>query len=49
MCRIFTTGLTMMGSHFQKVTRMGSHIFSFLGVRHFLIFTVSKGTRMFVL
>ena len=28
---------------------MGSHIFGFLGVRQFLIFTVSKRTRMFVL
>ena len=28
---------------------MGSHIFGFLGVRQFFIFTVSKRTRMFVL
>ena len=28
---------------------MGSHIFGFLGVRQFFIFTVSKPTRMFVL
>ena len=37
--RIFTTGLTIMGSH----------IFGFFGVRQFFIFTVRKGTRMFVL
>ena len=28
---------------------MGSHIFGFLGVRLFFIFTVSKRNRMFVL
>ena len=28
---------------------MGSHIFGFLGVRQFFMFTVSKHTRMFVL
>ena len=28
---------------------MGSHIFGFLGVRLFVIFTVSKRTRMFLL
>ena len=28
---------------------MGSHIFRIFGVRQFFIFTVSKGTRMFVL
>ena len=28
---------------------MGSHIFGFLGVRQFLIFTVGKRNRMFVL
>ena len=33
----------------EYVTRMGSHIFVFLGVRQFLVFTVRKGTRMFVL
>ena len=27
---------------------MGSHIFGFFGVRQFLLFTVSKCTRMFV-
>ena len=27
---------------------MGSHIFGFLGVRQFFIFTVGKRTRMFV-
>ena len=37
--RTFTTGLT----------RMGSHICGFFRVRQFLIFTVSKRTRMFVL
>ena len=43
-----------MGSHFHDwidyngVTRMGSHIFAFLGVRQFFIFTVSKRTRMFI-
>ena len=47
MGRIFTTGLTIMGSHFQRVTRMGSHIFCSFGVRRFFIFTVSKRTRMF--
>ena len=44
MCRwmalIFTTGLTIMGSHFQRVTRMGSHMFCFFGVKQFFIFTV---------
>ena len=50
----------MMGSHFHDwidyngvalstVTRMGSYIFRFLGVKTFFIFTVSKRTRMFVL
>ena len=50
-----------MGSHFhdwidyngvafsESFFRMGSHIFCFFGVRQFFIFTVSKGTRMFVL
>ena len=49
-----------MGSHFHDwidyngvafsiVTRMGSHIFVFWGVRQFFIFTVSKRTKMFVL
>ena len=28
---------------------MGSHIFGFLGLRLFVIFTVSKRTRMFLL
>ena len=37
------------GVAFQRVTRMGSHIFCFFGVRQFFIFTVSKGTRMLVL
>ena len=34
---------------FNRVTRMGSHIFGFLGVKQFFTFTVSKRTRMFVL
>ena len=50
-----------MGSHFhdwidynvvafsESFFRMGSHIFCFFGIRQFFIFTVSKGTRMFVL
>ena len=37
------------GVSFNGVTRMGLHIFGFLGVRQFFIFTVSKRTRMFVL
>ena len=37
------------GVAFSRVTRMGSRIFWFLGVRQFFIFTVSKRTRMFVL
>ena len=37
------------GHIFNRVTRMGSHIFGFFGVRQFFIFTVSKRTRMFVL
>ena len=37
------------GGIFKRVTRMGSHIFEFLGVRQFFISTVSKRTRMFVL
>ena len=37
------------GVAFSIVTRMGSHIFGFLVVRLFVIFTVSKRTRMFVL
>ena len=37
------------GRIFNRVTRMGSHIFGFLGVRQFFIFAVSKHTRMFVL
>ena len=47
-----------MGSHFHdwsdyngvtfRVTRIGSHIFRFLVVRQFFIFTVSKRTRMFI-
>ena len=36
---IFTTGLTIMGSH----------TFGFLGARQFFIFTDSKRTRMFEL
>ena len=40
--RIFTSGLTIMGSHFQRVTRVRSCIFSFLGVRQFFTFTVSN-------
>ena len=49
-----------MGSHFHNwidynevafsiELLKGSHIFGFLGVRQFFIFTVSKCTRMFVL
>ena len=34
---------------FNRVTRMGSHIFGFWGVKQFFTFTVSKRTRMFVL
>ena len=37
------------GCIFNRVTRMGSHIFEFFGVRQFFILTVSKPTRMFVL
>ena len=37
--RIFTTGLTIIESHFQRVTRTGSHIFCLFGVRQFFIFT----------
>ena len=36
-------------AYFNRVTRIGSHIFRFFGVRQFFIFTVSKCTRMFVL
>ena len=51
---IFTTGLTIMGSHtFTTVLSIiGSYIFGFFflgGVRQFFIFTVSKPTGMFVL
>ena len=35
------------GGVFNRVTRMGSHISRFLGVRLFFTFTVSKRTRMF--
>ena len=37
------------GRIFNRVTRMGSHIFGFLGVRLFVIFTVSKRTTIFLL
>ena len=37
--RIFTTGLT----------RMGSHIFGFFGARQFFTFTASKSTRLFIM
>ena len=47
--RIFTTGLTIKGRIFNRVARMGSHIFGFLGVRRFFTFMVSKRTRMFEL
>ena len=40
------TGSLFTGYRF---TRMGSHIFGFWGVKPFIIFTVSKRTRMFVL
>ena len=33
--RIFTTGLTIMGLHFSRVTRMGSQIFGISGIRKF--------------
>ena len=36
-------------AYFNRVTRIGSHIFGFFGVRQFFIFTVSKRTGMFVL
>ena len=38
-----------VGRIVNRVTRMGSYIFRFLGVKKFFIFTVSKRTRMFVL
>ena len=47
--RIFTTGLTIMGSYFRLITRMVSHIIGFWGLRQVFIFTVSKRTKMFVL
>ena len=31
--RIFTTGLTILGLYFSRVTRMGSHIFGISGMR----------------
>ena len=37
------------GRIFNRVIKMGSHIFEFFGVRQFFIFTVSKRNRMFVL
>ena len=37
------------GRIFNRVTRIGSHIFGFLGVRQFFVLKVSKRTRMFVL
>ena len=43
------TGLTIMGLHFKRVTRMGLHNFGFFGVRELFIFTVSKRIRIFVL
>ena len=51
---IFTTGLTITGSHFHDWIEYNGvvhfPIFFFLGgVRQFFIFTVSKPTRMFVL
>ena len=51
----------LVGSHFhdwidyngvafsESFFRMGSNIFCFFGVRQFFIFTVCKGTRIFVL
>ena len=46
--RIFTTGVTIMGSHFQQSYYNGvAHILIF-GVRQFFILAVSKRTRMFV-
>ena len=35
------------GVSFNGVTSLGLHIFGFLGVRQFFIFTVCKCTRMF--
>ena len=49
---IFMTGLEdyyKWGCIFNRVTRMGLHIFGFFRVRQFFTFTVSKRTRMFVL
>ena len=37
------------GRIFNRVTKMGPYIFGFFWVREFVIFTVSKRTRMFVL
>ena len=36
-------------TYFNRVTRMGLHIFRVFRVRQFFIFMVSKRTRMFVL
>ena len=47
--RIFTTGLTIMGLHFQKSYQNGAAHFRIFGVRELFIFTVSKRTRIFVL
>ena len=45
----FSTELLEWGRIFNRVTRMGSHMFGFFWVRQFFIFTFSKRTRMFVL
>ena len=37
------------GRIFNRVIKMGSHIFEFFWVRQFFIFIVSKRNRMFVL
>ena len=47
--RIFTTGLTIMGSHFQQSYQNGVAHFRISRVRKFFILTVRKLTRMFVL
>ena len=46
---IFTTGLTMIGSHFQQSYQNGVAHFRIFGVRKFFIFPVRKRTRKFVL
>ena len=43
-----TTGLTIMGSHFQSGYWNGVSHFRIFGVLKFFIFTVSERTRMLV-